>query len=117
VIPACHGDLPEASDAGPQPSSSGDRSDGPRDRGLCAWSQARDASLRQITGRATPAATVALPAAACALGMSHSEAAGLAARGAFPCSVVESGQGYRVPIAALMAVLGTRRLGGRPQRA
>jgi hypothetical protein len=112
-----HDDLTEASDADPRLSSSGDRSDGPRDRSPCAWSQAHDASLRQVTGRTAPAATVALPTAACALGMSHSEAAGLAARGAFPCSVVESGQGYRVPIAALMAVLGTRRLGGRPQRA
>jgi hypothetical protein len=114
-MPRCR-DVPEASAADPRTLPFGGLPDVPRDRDPCGWSQARDGSLRQVSGRVSPAATVALPAAACALGMSHAEAAGLAARGAFPCSVVESGEGYRVPVAALVAILGAGRPGGRPQR-
>lgn len=110
MMPRCR-DLPEAAGAHPRSSSPGHLPGGPPDHSPCAWSQAHDASLRQVSGRAAPGSTVALPAAACALGMSYDEAAGLAVRGAFPCSIVESGAGYRVPVAALMAILG-----GRPQR-
>ena len=54
---------------------------------------------------ATPPATVALATAARALGISPQDACDLAERGEFPCPVVESGDGYRVPFAALLKLL------------
>jgi len=56
--------------------------------------------------RASPPATVALATAARALGISPHDACDLAERGEFPCQVVKSGGGYRVPFAALLGLLG-----------
>ncbi|HEY1619741.1 MAG TPA: hypothetical protein VGG25_19120 [Streptosporangiaceae bacterium] len=82
---------------------------------ICRWPDVRDPSLRQVGGRIAPAATVGLLAAAWALGISPDQAGGLAACGAFPATVVETAEGYRVPTTALSQVLGSAP-GHRPGR-
>jgi hypothetical protein len=56
------------------------------------------------TGSA-PGATVSLQTAAHALSISPADAQRLAEAGAFPCDVVRSGGGYRIPFRALLHVL------------
>jgi hypothetical protein len=51
------------------------------------------------------AVTIGLMTAARVLGISSDEASDLAGRGEFPCNVIETGDGYRVPFAALLRVL------------
>ncbi len=63
------------------------------------------APRRQFRGGGAPAATVGLPTAARVLGISPDDADGLALRGEFPCSVIQTAEGYRVPFAALLRVL------------
>jgi hypothetical protein len=64
--------------------------------------------LRQQRGGVPPlAATVGLMTAARVLGINPDDADGLARRGEFPCSVIETGEGYRVPFAALLRALGS----------
>jgi hypothetical protein len=64
--------------------------------------------LRQQRGGDPPStATVGLMTAARALGISPDDADGLARRGEFPCSVIETGEGYRVLFAALLLALGS----------
>ena len=60
-------------------------------------------------GTTAPAATVGLMTAAHMLGISRSDAQMLAQRGEFPCNVVWMGEDCRVPFAALLRVLRTRR--------
>jgi hypothetical protein len=62
---------------------------------------------RQRGGDPPSATTVGLTTAARALGISPDDADGLARRGEFPCSVIETGEGYRVPFAALLRALGS----------
>ena len=69
-----------------------------------AWPVRRDPDQRP-TVHLVPAATVSLMTAARALGISPDEASELAARGEFPCNVIEVGEVYRVPFAALLRVL------------
>lgn len=76
------------------------------------WRARPDAALRQPRGRMAPAATVGLMIAACALGIVPGHARGLAESGAFPCSVIETREGYRVPFDALIRVLRRRPLPG-----
>ncbi len=71
----------------------------------CSWPDVRDPSVRQAGGRIAWAATVGLPAAARTLGISPEQAGGLAVCGAFPCAVIETSCGLRVPTAALSQVL------------
>jgi hypothetical protein len=67
----------------------------------------REPPRRQRGDHPAPTATVGLLTAARALGISPDDAVGLARRGEFPCSVIETGEGYRVPFAALLRVLGS----------
>jgi hypothetical protein len=62
---------------------------------------------QQRGGDPPPAATVGLTTAARALGISPKDADSLARRGEFPCIVIETGEGYRVPFAALLRALGS----------
>jgi hypothetical protein len=84
----------------------GDRQEvSPDDSGT--WSAIPDPSLQQPGGRSAPAATVCLMTAARTLGISPDGACNLAGRDAFPCNVVDTSEGYRVSIAALLQVLGS----------
>jgi hypothetical protein len=71
-----------------------------------AWPVRRDPHQRPA-GHLAPAATVSLMTAARALGISPDEASELTARGEFGCNLIEVGEGYRVPFAALLRVLGS----------
>lgn len=75
----------------------------------------QDPALSQPEGRSAPASTVALATAAGMLGIGPDDAVSLAAIGAFPCSVIQTREGYRVPFAALMRLLGPRRSRDAPQ--
>ncbi len=55
--------------------------------------------------RVEPAATIGLMTGARVRGISSDEASDLAGRGEFPCDVIETGDGYRVPFVALLGVL------------
>jgi hypothetical protein len=72
-----------------------------------AWPARQDSLLRQPRGRPAPAATVGLMTAARALGIRPDQAPGLARRGEFPCTVIETSDGYRVSFAALLRILGS----------
>ncbi|MGK5557754.1 helix-turn-helix transcriptional regulator [Actinomadura kijaniata] len=52
---------------------------------------------------------VDIPTAARVLGLSRSYAYVLAKEGRFPCPLIRAGAAYRVPTAALLAVLGEER--------
>lgn len=51
------------------------------------------------------ATTVRLATAAHALGICQAAARDLAERGEFPCTVIKTSDGYRVPFAALLRIL------------
>ena len=59
----------------------------------------------QHGGYPGPTATVGLMTAARALGISPDDADDLARRDEFPCSVIQTGEGYRVLFAALLRAL------------
>src|SRR5205823_2487875 len=50
-------------------------------------------------------ATVSVITDARVLGIASGEARNLARRGAFPCDVIETGKGYRVPFTGLLGLL------------
>jgi hypothetical protein len=77
-----------------------------RDRDTCVrhWPVRRD-PRRLLRGHVEPTATIGLMAAARMLGISPDEASDLAGRREFPCNVIETGDCYRVPFAALLRVL------------
>ena len=69
------------------------------------WPRARDLRSSQWQDCSAPATTVSLPAAAKVLGFTPDQAHDLAARGVFPCNVITTADGYRVPFGALMHLL------------
>jgi hypothetical protein len=75
------------------------------------WRSVRDLRLPRGEDRSVPAVTVSLSTAARMLGLPPEQARNLAAREAFPCSVIATVDGYRVPFAALMHLLKSRRSG------
>lgn len=79
--------------------------EGHRARRPCA----HDLRLPRRQHRSAPTATVSLPTAARMVGLMPDQACDLAASGAFPCSVIATVHGYRVPFAALMHHLKSRR--------
>jgi hypothetical protein len=75
----------------------------------CArWPRTPDASFRQWQGRLASTTTVGLLTAARVLGLGPDQARDLAARGAFPCSVITTADGYRVSFVALVHLVKNR---------
>jgi hypothetical protein len=72
----------------------------------------RDDSSRAQTS-APWDAMVGLPTAAHMLGISQADAADLAKRDEFPCVVIRTHDGYRVPFAAVLRVLRSSHYQGR----